>query len=72
MIPEFLELITIPSLLNIDAYKNIAKKCLLKIQTNGDEEWCANNFPLYSIPGPRKASLRQVKIQRITSTAYQE
>ena len=59
IIPEFSELQTNPSLFNLDIYKNDVKKFLLKIQGRGDHEWCTNNFPLYNIPGLRKAPLRQ-------------
>ena len=53
IISELSELVTLPSLLNLDLYKSDAKKLLLKIQSGGNEEWCAINFPLYNIPGLR-------------------
>ena len=61
IISELSDLVTPPSLLNLDLYKKDAKKLLLKIQSRGNEEWCAGNFPLYNIPGLRKAPPRQAK-----------
>ena len=43
---------------------------MLTIQARGDEEWCANNFPLYNIPGLRRAPKRQAK--NVKCNQYQE
>ena len=60
-ITEFLELITIPNLLNYNIYKNDLKKCLINAQSRGDIEWSSSNFPLYNIPGLRRGAERQAK-----------
>ena len=72
IIPEFADLITPPSLLNLDIYKKEVKKLLLTIQARGNEEWCASNFPLYNIPGLRKAPLRQATARNINYYQNQE
>ena len=63
IIPEFSDLITPPNLLNFDIYKKDVKKLMLTTQARGNEEWCASNFPLYDIPGLRKAPLRQATVR---------
>ena len=72
VIPEFSDLITPPNLLNFDCYKKDVKKLLLSTQAIGNEEWCANNFRLYNIPGLRKTPLRQAKIENVNYYQHQE
>ena len=43
---------------------------MLTVQTRGNEEWCAENFPLNNIPGLRKAPPRQAN--SIERHGYQE
>ena len=70
IISEFSEIITPPNLLKIEIYKNDVKKFLLTVQARGSEEWCAENFPLYNIPGLRKARPREAN--NISPYGYQE
>ena len=72
VIPEFADLITPPNLLNFDCYKKDVKKLLLSTQAIGNDEWCANNFRLYNIPGLRKTPLRQAKIENVNYYQHQE
>ena len=43
---------------------------MLTVQARGNEEWCAENFPLYNIPGLRKTPPRQAN--SIVRHGYQE
>ena len=56
---EFSDIIETPIHLSISFYKDQIKKSLLKIQSIGDIEWHAENFPLYRIQGLRKAPPRE-------------
>ena len=45
IIPEILELVTPPTLLNVKIYKKDVRKALIKYQSSGDaEEWQSCNF----------------------------
>ena len=56
------------SIVSLNIYKRFVKKSLLTIQANGDDEWRAINFPLYNIPGIRRAPTRRAN----NITHYQE
>ena len=70
IISEFSELITPPNPLKLKIYKNYVKRITLTVQARGNEECCAENFPLYNIPGLRKAPPRQAN--NIVRHGYQE
>ena len=60
IIPQISELTTLPALINPNIYKSNVRRELKNIQSQGnEEEWQANNFLLYNIPGLRK-SLKKV------------
>ena len=65
---EFSEIVETPIHLSINFYKKEIKNSLLLIQSMADLEWRAVNFPLYRIPGLRKAPQREVK----KSICYEE
>ena len=67
LIPEISELLTHPSPLNLNIYKNYLKKFLLQIQSR-DDEWFTNNFLLCNIPGLRRAPQRRARHE----LSYQE
>ena len=63
IIPQILEQLTPPCFLNYKIYKTNIKRKLLEIQSNGKEDdWLANNFLLYNIPGLRKTSLKRAHV----------
>ena len=54
---KFVELIAPRTRLSYKAYRNDAKKLLVKLQNQGDiEDWQADNFILYSVSGLRKSN----------------
>ena len=69
IIPQILEQLTPPCFLNYKIYKGNIKRKLLEIQSNGNtDDWLAENFLLFNIPGLRKTSLKRAHMK----VTYQE
>ena len=62
ILPQIMEQLTAPCFLNYQIYKTNIKRKLLEIQSNGNEEdWLAENFILYNIPGLSKTSHKRIR-----------